>query len=89
MTKFDSRLLKLNNLTQLSLSKNKLTAIPEKLGSLHLKKLTLDNNDLKNEDWKFLSGPILNTLEVLDISNNQVSIGLNLKGLKMLIAYMD
>lgn len=49
-------------------------ALPSELGLLTLKKLSIVNNKLVNnaECWKFVSGPIVNTLEYLDISNNKV-----------------
>lgn len=80
-TKFDNRILLLNQLHILDLSDNRLTLIPRGLGDLpNLSELCLSNNSLGSRStepgaWDWLRGLRLpSCLHKLDLSSNNISV---------------
>ena len=76
LKKFDSRILKLSQLTLLDLSDNSIPSIPESFLTLpNLRELYLSNNKIANIPVKFLTCPsISKSLCLLDMSKNQLKI---------------
>lgn len=68
--------MRLKSLTTLSLDKNNLTEIPSEFRKLSLKYLSISHNKLgKNfQSWNFLSWPLSECLEYLNLSGNEVSL---------------
>lgn len=67
--------MKLKNLTSLYLDRNNLTNVPVELQKLPLKYLSLSQNKLGRDfhSWNFLSWPLSECIEFLNISDNSVS----------------
>lgn len=77
VNKFDSRILRLQNLRVLNLENNNLTALPEVLGKslINLAELHLGKNRLgERRDWRWIiSENLSKKLKLLDLSSNLVS----------------
>jgi hypothetical protein len=76
------KILRLQKLKVLDLSHNDLTSLPEELGMLSLDCLHLSHNKLgetpaQDQRWNWISGfRLANSLEVLDLSHNEVLLGI-------------
>lgn len=73
LSKFDSRIINLHNLTSLTLQDNSFSSIPQNIETLALETLCLSNNAL--EEWPTISPltPLALSLRTLVLSNNKIT----------------
>ncbi|XP_052889245.1 leucine-rich repeat protein 1 [Anopheles moucheti] len=71
LTRFDSKILLLQKLRNLSLSKNCIRTLPRALGQLRLSELDISGNNLADCSWEWLlESNIQSSLVLLNISDN-------------------
>ncbi|GIX85447.1 hypothetical protein CEXT_39111 [Caerostris extrusa] len=74
LRKIDERILKLSNLQVLDLAHNNIKELPIALAELKLKELVLHHNQLVNFPHKLAVGVLGQTLQVLDLSFNNIAV---------------
>lgn len=74
LQKIDNRILKLKNLQVLDLAHNDIKELPIALAKIKLKELVLHHNKLVQFPKELSTGALGQTLQVLDLSFNEVSI---------------
>jgi len=75
LTRFDSRMLRLRNLTDLDLSGNDIVKLPNDMDSLsQLAQLNLSNNQIEILPRGFCCGALSKSLRLLNISQNKISL---------------
>lgn len=73
MKKFDRRIMLLRDLTFLSLSDNIFHEIPRGVGAMaQLTELCLENNQIRDLDWRLFCGALSTSLKLLDLRNNKL-----------------
>lgn len=74
LRKIDSRILKLKHLQVLDLAHNSIKELPIALGEIRLKELVLHHNELEQFPKGLSTGILGQSLQILDLSFNQISI---------------
>lgn len=76
LRKVDNRILKLKNLQVLDLANNSIKELPVALADIKLKELLLQHNELKQFPKELSTGVLGQSLQILDLSFNEVSMHL-------------